>query len=109
MRLAALPWPGNVRELRNVLLQAAERAVTTITADDLRGAPSATSRGAAPAGSATTPPRSALHAAERDALLAALRECNGNVSRAAGRLGIHRITLHRKMRRHGISLPRRPQ
>jgi len=109
VRLAALPWPGNVRELRNVLLQAAERAVTTITADDLRGAPSATSRGAAPAGSATTPPRSALHAAERDALLAALRECNGNVSRAAGRLGIHRITLHRKMRRHGISLPRRPQ
>ncbi|HZP41790.1 MAG TPA: sigma 54-interacting transcriptional regulator [Candidatus Binatia bacterium] len=101
-RLSALPWPGNVRELRNVLLQAAERAGTRITADDLRAVTPATAD--APAADA-----SALHAAEREAILRVLRECGGNVSRAAARLGVHRITLHRKMRRHGISAPRRPE
>ena len=99
--LAAQPWPGNVRELRNVLLQAAERAGSTITGHELAGTP--------------PPPRPAaqaadgLRAAERQAIVAALRDSRGNVSRAAARLGIHRITLHRKLRRHGITLPRRPE
>jgi transcriptional regulator of acetoin/glycerol metabolism len=99
--LAAQAWPGNVRELRNALLQAAERSGATITAADFTAA--------APAPAvAEARPAPGLDEAEREAILAVLRDSHGNVSRAAARLGIHRITLHRKLRRHGIALRRRP-
>jgi DNA-binding NtrC family response regulator len=39
----------------------------------------------------------------RDYLLALLRAFNGNVSRAAARAGLERESLHRLLRRHGIS------
>jgi DNA-binding NtrC family response regulator len=39
----------------------------------------------------------------RDYLSALLREFNGNVSRAAARAGLERESLHRLLRRHGIS------
>ena len=39
----------------------------------------------------------------RDYLSALLRAFNGNVSRAAARAGLERESLHRLLRRHGIS------
>ena len=41
-------------------------------------------------------------ASERDSLLEALRSANGNLAAAAAALGVHRVTLYRKLKRHGI-------
>lgn len=46
---------------------------------------------------------STLAAAERAALIAALRTHHGAVTRAAVELGIHPATLHRQLRRHGLT------
>jgi sigma-54 dependent transcriptional regulator, acetoin dehydrogenase operon transcriptional activator AcoR len=99
-RLVRHDWPGNVRELRNVLVQAAARAGTEcIGAQDL---PLSIDRGSPP-----PPSLPMLRCAERDALIEAMQACKGNVSRAAARLAIHRVTLHRKLKRHGIRVCRR--
>ena len=47
--------------------------------------------------------RTAVLESERDALLAALGAASWNVARAAKRLGISRMTLYRRLQRHGIS------
>jgi transcriptional regulator of acetoin/glycerol metabolism len=40
---------------------------------------------------------------ERAALLAALEAASWNVARAAEQLGVSRMTLYRRLQRHGIS------
>jgi transcriptional regulator of acetoin/glycerol metabolism len=47
--------------------------------------------------------RNMLMTVERDALLALLARCDWNISLAARRLGKSRRTLHRKLRKHGLS------
>jgi formate hydrogenlyase transcriptional activator len=90
-------WPGNVRELQNVV----ERAVTlsdtaTFAVDEAwlkRPASGADQRGAL---------SGALQAHERDAIEAALAECEGRISgpRGAGaKLGIPAATLEWKIKR----------
>ena len=95
-------WPGNVRELENAI----GRAVLLETGGVLRA-------GSLPPGLSPIliPPDS--HAApaavlqladvERHALAHALEVTDRNVSRAARALGIHRSTLHRKLRKYGLS------
>ncbi len=46
---------------------------------------------------AGTPSETALRDAETELILRTLRECGGNVSQAARRLGIHRSTIHRRL------------
>jgi DNA-binding NtrC family response regulator len=95
------PWPGNVRELRNAMEQAA------------LSAGSATRLGVAHVALAPppvpVPPPAARDAApqtlpqvEREALLRALDQTGGNVSRAARVLGISRDTLRYRMAKHGL-------
>jgi DNA-binding NtrC family response regulator len=95
-------WPGNVRELENVIERAiimAEPGLPLGLAhlpDDLRAPlPPSTDEGGH---------RPELREAERDVLLRALRECGGNRSLAARRLGIGRRTLYDKLARHRIPL-----
>jgi len=94
-------WPGNIRELENVI----ERAIIMaeegrpIGLDDL---PDDLLEDAPPEASAAAEPMQELREAEKDILLRALRECNGNRSLAARRLGIGRRTLYDKLARHGI-------
>ncbi len=93
--LVANDWPGNVRELRNrvrraVLLSERESLQPTdLGLDTLHydGVPQAISLD------------EARLAAERSAVQAALRQCNGNLSLAAQALGISRMTLYRLLRR----------
>lgn len=91
-------WPGNVRQLNHALREAAAgRRTYRIELRDLP--PSLHSAG--------TRPLSAWEASERDTLVQALLEADGNKLLAAQRLGISRTTIYRKMRAYGITLPAR--
>jgi transcriptional regulator with PAS, ATPase and Fis domain len=104
--LARHAWPGNVRELRNVI----ERAVVvadgdTITPQDLpermRGPGDAAPKAAEPSPS-KGPLKTRLERFERDVILEALRETNGNQTEAARRLEVPLRTLQHKISAHGI-------
>jgi len=118
--LLAYPWPGNVRELSHVI----ERAVLwsrgpTLDAEHLslttpeplgetpeRAAEPAVTAPADPTPTATTnlpPPGMDLERWERAMIEQALRECDGNQTRAAHRLGISRDTLRYRLKKYGIS------
>jgi transcriptional regulator of acetoin/glycerol metabolism len=47
--------------------------------------------------------RAARDKAERDTILAMLRECQWNVSETSRRLGMDRGYLHRKIKRYGLT------
>lgn len=88
------PWPGNVTELRDALTAAlGRRPVGVVEATDLpescQSAPSATLR--------------AVDRAERDAIVAALRDTDGNRAAAAAVLGVARSTLYRKIAQYRIT------
>jgi DNA-binding NtrC family response regulator len=122
--LLAYPWPGNVRELSHVI----ERAVLwsrgpTLDAEHLSLAtPAATAPAVTPelaeqatgalAPARTEPaqvdgaglplPGTDLESWERAMIERALRECDGNQTRAAQRLGISRDTLRYRLKKYGI-------
>lgn len=91
-RLCAYRWPGNVRELR----QACERATLLAQGPLLRWndfglvAPAAMEPGLD------------LAQREREAVVAALAQAEGNVSQAAKLLGVSRAALYRRLEKHGI-------
>jgi transcriptional regulator of acetoin/glycerol metabolism len=96
--LSGYAWPGNVRELKNVLLRAAHGvAGTTITPADLPP------EMAARAAENDTVPPGALKETEVTLIRRALADAGGNMVHAASRLGIHRVTLYRKLKRYGLS------
>jgi len=87
-------WPGNIRELKNVLQRAlvfSEGGV--IQERHLRFDP----RGADPAPSCNT-----LEQAERQLIEGALRRHGGNVTAAAGEIGMGRSTLYEKIKRYEL-------
>jgi two-component system response regulator HydG len=101
-------WPANVRELRNAI----EGAVALCRGDKitLRDLPPNV-RGALhsePATSASTTNAQAtdnsltLREAEKQLIIRALQETQGNRTKAAERIGISRRTLHRKLRAYGL-------
>jgi DNA-binding NtrC family response regulator len=105
-RLSRHAWPGNVRELRNVVERAAVLAPgPEIGAEDLSlpepaaGAGPAAEPEALPFGEAK---RSAIERFEREYLLRALREHDGNVSRTAEAIGMVRQSLQQKIRELGL-------
>lgn len=94
------PWPGNVRQLKNVI----ERAVVLargrrIMAGDL---PDELRAGVAEKTSAL-PVIVPLKALELQAVRDALRDCSGNKSKAARRLGISRKSLYKKLNEFSCS------
>lgn len=120
--LLSYSWPGNIRELRNVIrtaLAICDGGVVRLTdlpsevREHLEGsgrtADSFERRDATFAERTTQPscgPNS-LEAAEREVLLAAIRECGGNMSHAAKKLGISRNTLYRRCKRLGLAVQRK--
>jgi formate hydrogenlyase transcriptional activator len=88
------PWPGNVRELENFI----ERSVILSQGPSLRAPVSEIRAEAADSSGSTT-----LAEMEREYIIRVLRETNGVVSAAAGRLGLPRTTLNAMMRKLGIS------
>jgi formate hydrogenlyase transcriptional activator len=89
-------WPGNVRELENVIERAlilSQGPVLNVPLAELKG------------GTLSTPNTEVetLAASERELILRALREANGVIASAAGKLGMKRTTLNSKMRKLHIS------
>ena len=100
--LARHAWPGNVRELRNVIEQAAVLAEGhEIESTDLRLGLETSSRSASGATFAEAK-RKAVESFERDYLMRALAEHDGNVSRTADAIGMARQSLQQKLRELGI-------
>jgi len=101
-------WPGNVRELENVIARAMTlSSALHIPNEEFRrifslGQAQSPGRQAAPLISQTAPEREQQ---EREAIVRALHEGNGNQTKAAKMLGMGRNTLWRKMKKYGISSP----
>ena len=92
-------WPGNVRELKNAI----ERAVLLETSPVIQAANLPPQLTPAITSGQDSPKRTAslsLAEVERQAVLLALEVAGNNVTRAANALGIHRATLHRKLKKY---------
>jgi sigma-54 dependent transcriptional regulator, acetoin dehydrogenase operon transcriptional activator AcoR len=110
--LLAYSWPGNIRELRNVIRTAL--AICDGGVVRLRDLPSevrhdtaperpANAHPAAPAIAQPPGPQAGL---EREQVLCAIHDSDGNMSRAAQLLGVSRNTLYRRCKRLEIPLHR---
>ena len=92
-------WPGNIRELQNVI----ERSVILTSGSELRvSMPEFKSSSAPTSGQ----PAAISEASEREKILKALKEANGQVGGpdgAAARLGMKRTTLQSRMRKYNIA------
>src|SRR5271154_1965119 len=98
--LLAYDWPGNVRELRNaieqmVVLARAERLTVRDVPAAIRGGADLTKINVVRMGMT-------VEDAERQLVVQALKETDGNRTRAAQRIGISRRTLHRKLKEYGL-------
>lgn len=91
--LATQPWPGNVRELENCLL----RMMALAEGDTLE-----IPHGTHATRSAAGPLRSRMAAYESQILRETMSATGGNQSEAARRLGVTRVTLIDKLKRHGL-------
>jgi DNA-binding NtrC family response regulator len=121
--LLIYPWPGNVRELRNtieriVVLATSDRVTPDLFPDRIR---KAASKGKlpqlaidealqciqkalqAPAAEPTATDDGIPFAeVEKRAILGAISKCNGDISKAARKLGLSRATLYRKLDKYGV-------
>ena len=92
------PWPGNVRELKNVV----ERLVVTnrgdVVDDDAARSALHIKKEDLVRKPAEDAPQGLMNAAEMELIRDVLRECGGNKTAAAKKLGISRPTLHRKLK-----------
>jgi len=96
-------WPGNVRELRHIV----ERAVLLsggdeLSVDSLGLNQSGQTSSAAAAPAAAPGPDVTLEEAEHNLIKQALERTNHNVSQAARELGITRMALRYRMKKHGF-------
>jgi DNA-binding NtrC family response regulator len=100
--LQAYDWPGNVRELENCL----ERAIAMSPGPQLQPSDfpphirTASLRAVVPGKQARILPLAEL---ERQAILGALQQLNGDKLMTARALGIGKTTLYRKLKEYGIT------
>ncbi len=101
--LTAYSWPGNIRELRHciermVVLARGSRLELADVPDKVLHAEPGAPPVAAPPPSAVAAPT--LEARERELIMETLAKCGGNRTLAAGKLGISRRTLHRRLKEY---------
>ena len=130
-RLLAYPWPGNVRELENTIERAFALGVGEVLQEHdlplhvLRGTPAlgpsplsrpstampttplsvlppAVAPGTAEANGSPTDMRGQREAAERAAMLQAIRDNHGDKAAAAAQLGMSRSTFYRRLKELGL-------
>jgi two-component system response regulator AtoC len=103
--LMAYPWPGNVRELRNtiekmVVLSRGDRLTARDVPMNIKEEARSLGTAAKTTGKLSVAPESSLADAEKAMIYAAIKQQNGNRTKAAVALGISRRTLHRKLRQY---------
>lgn len=103
--LLEYPWPGNVRELQNlverlVILYSQNKISREQIYDELEVKPFPPARFSWTPGGFSLPRTVANF--EREIIEQALKQNDGNIEQTAKMLGIHRTTLIRKLRKHGI-------
>jgi transcriptional regulator with PAS, ATPase and Fis domain len=91
--LIAYPWPGNVRELQNVI----ERAAIVCDAGVIHESDLVLAQA-----DTVAEDRTRLSDLEQRAIAHAMREVNGNRSKAARQLGISRTQLYARLRKYGL-------
>jgi len=94
-------WPGNIRELKSALEYAFMIAGTDRI--DFQHLP-ALIKGFADDLDTPKIQNNSDDINERTKLVDALRQCHGNKSKAAQMLGIHRMTIWNRMKKHGVEL-----
>ncbi len=110
--LKRYPWPGNVREMENVLERVAVLFADVTTADPMDArqlklvAPELFQGNETARKGSLKAERQGIEEAQ---ILRALRDCGGNQTEAARRLGIGRTTLWRRLsaQRRSVPLPKR--
>lgn len=106
-RLTSYAWPGNVRELRAEVLRWKALCQQRVELADLSSEIGGLGPRRAPPNAELTPPSlltlaDSVRAAESQAIRAADRVHQGNLSRMARALGVDRNTLKRKLAAHGM-------
>ena len=98
--LMAYDWPGNVRELRNAI----EQMIVLSRSEklSLRDVPAGIRGGADLTKISVVRNGMTVEEAEKELIVQALKELNGNRTRAAEKIGMSRRTLHRKLKRYGL-------
>jgi DNA-binding NtrC family response regulator len=94
-------YPGNVRELENII----ERAISFTNCSEILPSDLPSFLLHPPSGQRNPTPklRAAIASLERDLIVKALNEAEGNISHAAAALGVYRQQLQRKIKQLGIS------
>ena len=100
-------WPGNVRELRSEIIRMVAMVTSGAVIDLEQVSPDFNGKNEAGIvknleSLLNLPLAEAREELERQLILRVLKECEGNQSRAAERLGISRAGLFKKMRRLGL-------
>jgi len=100
----AYSWPGNVRELENIV----ERAVVLADSDIIQIEDLPSELHSIPASEEPTSPSGAkgmterIEAMEQEMIRKTMEEVDGNQTKAAKRLGLHRSSLQYKLRKYGL-------
>jgi two-component system response regulator AtoC len=102
--LAARDWPGNARELENAVARLLALSDGGVLDESALAPLSAVGAEPAAAAGAAGGLRAQVAAFERDIIARTLADTGGNQSEAARRLGVTRMTLIDKIKRHGIPL-----
>lgn len=106
-RMLAYHWPGNVRELRNMM----ERSVFMGTGGSFQF--DQWNYGSQSSAQITNPGNSEQSMTLADATIdfqaefirQKIRDCDGNMTEAAKKMGVHRTNLYRKMKQLGMENP----
>ncbi|MBL8785868.1 MAG: sigma-54-dependent Fis family transcriptional regulator [Deltaproteobacteria bacterium] len=108
-KLVEAPWPGNVRELEHAIESMLALSVDGHLAEDgdlgfeaPEPASGARLNADAEGMGGEVPLKTRMNAYERGIIASMLSTCGGNRSEAARRLGIDRVTLISKMKRHEL-------
>jgi transcriptional activator for dhaKLM operon len=96
--LKAYPWPGNIRELEAVLARATLQAGESEIIGPMHFPDHIRKPGTGPLTEPFAIHTRALGEVERETIIQAARQCNGNVTQMAKTLGIGRTTVWRKLR-----------
>ncbi|MCF8045604.1 MAG: sigma-54-dependent Fis family transcriptional regulator, partial [Desulfarculaceae bacterium] len=100
-------WPGNVRELRNAVEYAVVLATGSSIGPDHLPARLMENRyrdGSEETGDPGRDTERNEPESEREQLIRILRQAGGNQSKAAALLGVSRVTVWKRIKKHGIDL-----